>query len=442
FFDRVYDPDKYLYFNHYHFMHNHENAIFMNLQVPFTELKWMMSGEKEMAEQTFRITHSQNINRKLNFGMIYDIIFNLGQYSNQRAEDKTFTFYTSYTGSVYKLYVSAGLNGLFGQENGGIVSKEDLDVEIANTKDVPVNMGTLNDASSFLRNRNFLVVQKFTFIGAKPDRDTVPKKTIEPVPLTGTFSHIFQLDYSRRLYRDASPQSGFYDSIYIKNSETFDSLSSKFVKNTFRFDFVTDTTKIVSLSAGFGLRNENFWFSQIIPGKDTIVADTANWFRGNNVLVGSFGQKIGKMFYWHGNGELFFDRFYIRPEIWMLNSIMHYLETISILILWLFLHRIPLSLTFCRFHSERISDSGNSILFQMLWCRRAPTLTFWIFRLPQSGLQSILSMCLISKRLMAGFIPSLVQMLHTILFIIPIITCLPQEGFTGKPRMKPVNIRL
>ncbi len=309
FFDRVYDPDKYLYYNHYRFMHNHENALFMNLQVPFTELKWMMSGEKEMAEQTFRITHSQNINRKLNFGMIYDIIFNLGQYSNQRAEDKTFTFYTSYTGSVYKLYVSAGLNGLFGQENGGIVTKDDLDVEIANTKDVPVKLGSLNDASSFLRNRNLLVVQRFSFLGAKPDRDTVPKKIMDRVPLTGTFSHIFQLDYSRRMYRDASPQSGFYDSIYINNSATFDSLSSKNIKNTFRVNFVTDTTRLVSFSTGFGLRNENFWFSQIIPGQDTIVADTANWFRGDNVLVGSFGQKIGKMFRWNANGELFFDRY-------------------------------------------------------------------------------------------------------------------------------------
>ena len=106
FFDRLSDPDKYLYFYHYGFMHLNENALFNNLQMPFTELKWVMSGEKEVAEQTFRIKHSQNINRKLNFGLIYDIIFSLGQYTSQRAEDKTFTFYTSYTGSIYKLYVS------------------------------------------------------------------------------------------------------------------------------------------------------------------------------------------------------------------------------------------------------------------------------------------------------------------------------------------------
>ncbi|MBK9389384.1 MAG: hypothetical protein IPN68_04015 [Bacteroidetes bacterium] len=309
FFDRIYDPDKFLYFNHYHFMHNLENALFMNLQVPFTELKWMLSGEKKMAEQTFRITHSQNINRKLNFGMIYDIIFSLGQYSNQRSDNKTFTFYTSYTGSIYKLYLSAGINGLSGQENGGITSKDELDIDITNTLDIPVKMGTLNDASSLIKNRNILVVQKFTFIGAKPDNDTVPKKWIDPVPLTGTFSHILQFDYSRRTYSDNSPGSGFYDSIYINKSATFDSLSSKFVKNTFRFDFTTDTMQDISFSAGFGLRNENFWFGQIIPGQDSVVSDTANWFRGNNVFVGRFENHIGNKFHWLATGEFFFDRY-------------------------------------------------------------------------------------------------------------------------------------
>ena len=319
FFDRINDPDKYLYYNHYHFMHNHENALFMNLQVPFTELKWMMGGEKEIAEQTFRITHSQNVNRKLNFGMIYDIIFSLGQYSNQRSEDKTFTFYTSYTGSMYKLYLSAGLNGLVGQENGGITTKDELDIELSDTRDIPVRMGTLNDAKSLLKNRNALVVQRFTFLGAQPDNDTIPRIYNDPVPLTGTVSHIFQLDYSRRTYSDNSPGSGFYDSIYINKSATFDSLSSKFIKNTLRFDFASDITKRVTFSGGFGVRNENFWFGQIIPGQDTIVADTANWFRGNNVFTGRIENHIGRKYYWLATGEIYFDRY--RQGDYVLNGL-------------------------------------------------------------------------------------------------------------------------
>lgn len=309
FFDRLSDPDKYLYFYHYGFMHLNENALFNNLQMPFTELKWVMSGEKEVAEQTFRIKHSQNINRKLNFGLIYDIIFSLGQYTSQRAEDKTFTFYTSYTGSIYKLYVSTGINGMFGQENGGITSKDELDITISDTRDIPVKLGTLNNASSLLKTRNALVVQRLTFIGAKPDNDSIPVLHNEPVPLKATFSHIFQFDHARRTYTDEKPASGFYDSVYINDNVTFDSLSAKSVKNTFRFDFRTDETRFFSIDAGFGLRNENFWFGQIIPGHDTIAVDTAGWFRGNNVWVGRFNNYLGRTLRWGINGEWYFDRY-------------------------------------------------------------------------------------------------------------------------------------
>jgi hypothetical protein len=318
FFDRITDPDKFLYSNLYRFMHTSESALFMNLQVPFTEIKWVWSGEKQTAEQIFRVTHSQNINRHINFGLIYDIIFSLGQYSNQRSEDKIFTFYTSYTGARYKLYFSVGLNGLFGQENGGITKKDELDITIANTRDIPVKLGSLNDASSLLKNRNFLVTQRFTFLGAQPDNDTVPVLKPFPVPLTGTFSHIFQMDYSRRTYSDASPGSGFYDSIYINSSATFDSLSAKSIKNTFRIDFTTDETKAIRFSSGFGFRNECFWFGQIIPGLDTVVADTASWFRGNNVLLGNLSNYIGKKYHWAVNGELYFDRY--RQGDYILNG--------------------------------------------------------------------------------------------------------------------------
>ena len=120
FFDRITDPDKYLYSTYYPFMHVPEKALFMNTQVPFTELLWTFAGKKETAEQTFRVRHSQNVNRFLNFGLIYDIIFDLGQYSYQRAEDKTFTFYSSYTGNKYKIYAAVAqkiLDSLIAYQN-------------------------------------------------------------------------------------------------------------------------------------------------------------------------------------------------------------------------------------------------------------------------------------------------------------------------------------
>jgi hypothetical protein len=120
FFDRISDPDKFLYAYFYPFMHLPGRAMFMNVQVPFTEAVWTFGGPMETSVQTFRIRHSQNVNRFLNFGLIYDIIYSLGQYNYQRSEDKTFAFYSSYTRAKYKMYFSSGLNNLGTYENGGI----------------------------------------------------------------------------------------------------------------------------------------------------------------------------------------------------------------------------------------------------------------------------------------------------------------------------------
>ena len=322
FFDRISDPDKFLYSGLYRYMHTSENALFMDLHVPFTELKWTIGGQQQKAEQTFRVKHSQSVNSKFNFGLIFDVIFNLGQYTMQRAEDKTFTFFTSYRDKNYKLYFSVGINNLSGQENGG--RKDDLNINIQETRDIKVNLGTDINANYALKNRNILLVQRFTFLGKQSDEKLLPFVTTRRTEsISGTFSHIFQLDNTRRTYSEAKLSSGFYDTIYYMNKQpTFDSLSTTSLKNTFRVDFTTDITQSLRNVIGFGLRNESFGFRQIIPvfASDTVIADMASWVRGNNVLLGRFSNYIGKNFKWSADGELFIDRY--RKGDYILNGLM------------------------------------------------------------------------------------------------------------------------
>ena len=304
FFDRITDPDKFLYTNYYPFMYVPEKAVFMNTKTPFTEILWTFAGPKETSEQTFRVRHSQNVNRFLNFGLIYDINFCMGQYSYQRAEDKMFTVFSSYTGEKYKLYISAGINNITSFENGGITSKTKL--EQKSTRDVPVNLGSLDKASSFLKNRNILLVQRYTLGGnSSAKTDTASKKKNGFLGLSGTFSHIFTIESNRRTYSDLSPKSGFYDTAFISSSVTFDSLYSRSIKNTVRFDFTTDESRKFRLGVGVGLRNEIFRYSQIIPAHDTTIADTSIWNKSNNAVIGKLYSNIGDKFGWTATGELF-----------------------------------------------------------------------------------------------------------------------------------------
>jgi hypothetical protein len=305
FFDRITDPDKFLYSTFYPFMYVPDKALFMNTQVPFTELMWTFAGKKETAEQTFRVRHSQNVNRYLNFGLIYDIIFSLGQYKYQRDDDKVATFYTSYTREKYKLYGSVGINNIRSLENGGVENLSDLSQN--QPADIPTKLGGLNNARSTFKNRNLLLVQRFT-VGKKKvvKQDSLTSKSVTSGGLSGTFSHILILENNRKGYSDSYPESGFYDSIYINTKSTSDSLGQWSMKNTVRFDFETDETRKFRLGGGFGFKNEMFRYGQIIPTHDTItIADTASWKRNNNALVGRLFNSIGEKFRWVANGELY-----------------------------------------------------------------------------------------------------------------------------------------
>lgn len=305
FFDRISDPDKFLYSYYYPLMHTADNAVFMNTQNPFTELDWTFAGPTETAEQTFRVRHSQNVNRKLNFGVIYDIVFSLGQYNLQRSSDKTFTFYSSYTGDKYKMYFSAGINNLLSFENGGVASVSSLGSQ-TDARGILTNLGTLSKANSSVKNRNLLLVQKYT-ISSTPvnKKDTTSNKKTGFLGLSGTFSHIFIIDRNVRLYKDESPASGFYDTIFVTPKITSDSLYSRIIKNTLRFDFTTDTTRKIQLGGGAGIRNEISKYGYIIPVPILFPATNVRLHKFSNILVGRLYNNIGTKFSWMANGELY-----------------------------------------------------------------------------------------------------------------------------------------
>ena len=304
FFDRVTDPEKFLYAYYYPLMHLPSNAVFMNTQVPFTELDWSFAGPVANSEQTFRVRHSQNISRFINFGLIYDIVFSLGQYNNQRSADKTFTFYSSYTGEKYKVYFSAGINNLLSYENGGIIMISDLNQP--NTFDVPTQLGALDKANSDLKNHNILLVQRYT-IGGNPvvKKDSTSHKRSGFFGLSGTFSHIFMFENNARTYKDADPTSGFYDNIFITKTVTSDSVYSRTIKNTVRFDFSTDETRKFALGGGAGIRNEISRYYFIVPIPFPLFAAPSILHENSNVLIGKLFNNIGNKFGWQATGELY-----------------------------------------------------------------------------------------------------------------------------------------
>ncbi len=299
FFDRAWKPDNFVYSYYQPFMFTPYNTLFVNTHVPFTELKWSNGGARSKAEQTFRIRHSQNVNRFLNFGLIYDIVYNIGQYKFQRAIDKNFLLHGSYNGERYTAYASAAINNHESRENGGIVNKDDLG--IYTPENTPFVLNDLNNARTTLKNRYLMLVQRYS-PGGKTD--TVTGEALRSGPIS--FSHIGIYEWNKRRYLDQYPRSALYDTAFISNTVTEDSLYQSLFSNTLRVDFAAGRTERFRIGAGAGVRSELRSFGQIMPGDSLTRPDTVKTSMNSLVLTGKVFNNIGSKFGWSATGDFWF----------------------------------------------------------------------------------------------------------------------------------------
>ena len=297
FFDRDMVPDDFLFSYYKPYMFSTSNLLFINTQTPFTELVFNYGGQKVAADQSFSIMHSQNINRFLNFGFQYDIIYSLGQYKYQRSKDKNFDFHTSYNGTRYTLYFDAAINNFLNYENGGIKGDESLSKYTPDN--LPVNLGSLDEANSVVKNRHILLVQRFS-PGFKEDTTSTSIFRSKPV----TFSFISCYEWSKRRYFDKYPKSGFYDSIYIDDKQTSDSVFQGILTNTLRMDFSTRSTGKFRIGAGAGLRSEIRTYATSVPGDTLTEWGASKINKSSMALTGKIFNNIGEKFGWTATGDL------------------------------------------------------------------------------------------------------------------------------------------
>lgn len=332
FFKRNRDFDHYPYRYVKPYMHHTANNTFIDTQVPFTELRFFFAGPRNVAEQILGVRHSQNVNRNFNLGLNLDVISSLGQYSYQKAENKSFTLHTSYLGQRYRLFGAWSLNNITRLENGGVAFENLTDdgsgdpsfLADYDTRDVPVNLDRLNSAGTEMRNRNLLLVQSYriggdggpdTGRGKREAEGVSEEKIIEGDTVTsgkgrleGTLTHIMTWDRTGRLYHDSYPLGGFYDTTYISSTTvnylTSDTLSFRVLKNSLKFGFAAGSESRFRLGIEAGIRNELYMYSQNIPNFSESLADTIRNTTSSNALTGRVYNTIGDRFAWEATGDL------------------------------------------------------------------------------------------------------------------------------------------
>ena len=234
-----------------------KNIKYYNTKKHFTNLSFYSNMSKKNNNQVLRIIHTQNVTKKFNVGLIYDMVSSNGEFQKQASSNNGVTLFTSYKGDNYSLNGNFIFNKLKYENNGGIddkyVSKDLFD---ANIGAIPVR---LYDSKSVNMNRELNFYHELK-IGINTETDS-----LDTIKFTDDkyykISHKVKYQYSRLNYYNSDTSRTFYSLVNVDSLNTRDSTFQNILDNTIYFDFVKNNgnkTRVLGIS--YLNVFENFYF--------------------------------------------------------------------------------------------------------------------------------------------------------------------------------------
>ncbi len=231
---------------------------YYNTRRHFTNLSFYSNLSKKNNNQILDIIHTQNINEKLNFGILYKMVASNGEYPNQVSSNNCFAAFSSFDGDKYKYSANFLYNSIKNENNGGI-----NDTLIENVDYIKNNRGVfptqLTESNMVLTNREFNLIHSYDlkFDTKKDSLDTLPS-----IKKDNYFriSHSFNYKYNRLKYYNKG--NNFYQEFLVDTVNTFDSTYINTIHNSLSLDYVIDDTNkvvIYSLLAGNEIETDYFY---------------------------------------------------------------------------------------------------------------------------------------------------------------------------------------
>ncbi len=126
-----------------------KNIFFYDTKKPFTSLSYSDAGAESNNEEHLQVLHTQNISKRTNIGLFYNLYSSYSNYNFQQASDHALNIFHRYSGKNYFTYNQFYYNSFTLQENGGIVNDDLVDYSKGNYDGLNVNLQTA--ASKFKR---------------------------------------------------------------------------------------------------------------------------------------------------------------------------------------------------------------------------------------------------------------------------------------------------
>lgn len=312
----------------------------VNTKTPFSILSYGNGGPKKYAEETVNGIFSQNVNENLNIGLYFDILYAIGRYTHSSTRNKNFGGFSSYSSPRYNALLNIGTARMEGYENGGIgdsdgwidsyINDPNSSTVTATISDQPESYPVrLTSANSFLKHSFIEFNHKYNLgvMRDVPQGDTTIQEFVSAVNLV----HKFKYETNIKQYDDTYTSGAYYDTAYIHNSSTLDSLRSRTISNRLGLYLDEDINEFGKFGLGAYLQLDNVYiantpwntsiedstlskgFSDMLADDSNIAMDSArhefikgyDGYRYNNVTFGgSIFKRQGTHFFFDAAAEI------------------------------------------------------------------------------------------------------------------------------------------
>ena len=268
-----------------------EKILFYNAKIPYTRLRYVMSGQAKLEEQLFNFVISQNISPSTSMNLQYNAEGTRGMYMNQKTLDRSFAFSVAHTGKNYAVHGGYIYNHGKIAENGGLVDdKNVLDTVISAPDLIDVK---LKDAENQYRGHTFWYTQSYGIALRKQKEEEL---TIQKMPVIYVGQALNYTNF-KRTYQ-ATDEQMLYDK-YMVSENTYDTMAQSLLDvNAFVQLQPYNRNGVLGLiSGGIGTEFAEYYNEVPLDYQDRYGSSSSGW-RNSTYVYGALNGRISKYFDW------------------------------------------------------------------------------------------------------------------------------------------------
>lgn len=266
FMERAEQPQFIFSYPYDQFITQTDKFRFYNTKSPYMNISYNACGSKETGDDHVKVIFTNNINKRMNFGAIFDYMYGQGYYANQSTSLMNATAFASYLGKRYNLHFYYMHNYIKMAENGGIENEiyitnpENLKDKYS-TNDIPTRL-----SQTWNRQENDIafLTHQLNFGYTKIKEDSTSTNDIY-VPVTKLF-HTLKIEKNSRNYKAYTTPQNYHSHTYLPGDSTNDKTKHFAVKNIVGLSLCEGFHKwaVAGINAYIGIDYNQFTLPDIV----------------------------------------------------------------------------------------------------------------------------------------------------------------------------------